>query len=174
MKVRVILNPYADRGRARAKADLVHAVLRAAGVNYELIETSAPGDATSVAAAAVMEGCDAVVAAGGDGTVSEVVNGLHTTAGEGPTLPLGILPLGTGNDFAEVAGIPRDLSRAAAIVAAGNARRVDAGRVTYARCGAPAITRYFANNCAVAMEPLVTIENARIRWLSGNARYVAS
>ncbi|GAF74489.1 unnamed protein product, partial [marine sediment metagenome] len=145
-----------------------------AGLDCTLVETGASGDAGRAAAAAAVGGCDAVVAAGGDGTVSEVVNGLLAAAGEGPTLPLGILPLGTGNDFAEMAGIPRDLERAAAVVAAGCTRLVDAGRVTYTQSGGSAVTRYFANNCAVAMEPLVTIENTRVRWVSGNARYVVA
>jgi diacylglycerol kinase (ATP) len=174
VKVRVILNPYADRWKAQRRADAVHAALLVAGLDCELIETTAPGHATDAAATTAMEECDAVVAAGGDGTVNEVVNGLVRVAGEGPTRPLGILPLGTGNDFAEMAGIPRDLSRAAAIIAAGNTRRVDAGRVRYAQSGDSGVTRYFVNNCAVAMEPLVTIENTRIGWLSGSRRYIVS
>jgi diacylglycerol kinase (ATP) len=160
------------------------ATLRAAGVNYTLVETGAAGDAERAAAAAVGQGCDAVVAAGGDGTVSEVVNGLLAAAGEGPTVPLGILPLGTGNDFAEMVGIPRELEQAAGVVAAGCTWLVDVGRVTYTHeCesesaekgfSAQQHVRYFANNCAVAMEPLVTIESTRVHRVSGNVRYLVA
>ncbi len=174
MKLRVILNPFARRWNARGRTDAVHAALRAAGLDYELIETKAVGEATRAALDGARVGVDAIVAAGGDGTVSEVVNGLLTAAGAGPTKPLGVLPLGTGNDFAEMAGLPHDLQQAAAVLAAGNVRRIDAGRVTYARADKPAAARYFDNNCAVAMESMVTIENMRIHWLSGNLRYVVA
>ena len=176
MKAKVIFNPYADRRRAGGRADALHAALHAAGLDYELTETTASDEATQVASDAAATGFDAVVAAGGDGTVNEVVNGLLLAASGGVTKPLGVLPLGTGNDFAEMAGLPRDLERAAAVVAGGCTRQIDVGRVTYwldQNAGEPT-ARYFVNNCAVAMEPLVTIENARMRRLSGNLRYVVA
>jgi diacylglycerol kinase (ATP) len=174
VKVQVILNPCADRWSARRRTEAVRQALCSVGLDYELVETTTPGEATGVAAAAAMEEHTAVVAAGGDGTVNEVVNGLLVVAGNGPTRPLAILPLGTGNDFAAMAGIPRDLRRAAALVGRGQARQVDVGRVTFAHAGVPAVTRYFVNNCAFAMEPLVTIESTRVRWVPGNTRYVVA
>jgi len=165
MKVTVILNPYADRWGAQAKMPAVRAALTRAGVAYDLVLTTAPGEATQHALQAAQNRVDVVVAAGGDGTVSEVVNGLIRAAGGDATCPLGILPIGTGNDFSDMLGIPRDLEQAAAVIASGNARRVDAGRVN---------DHFFNNNCALAMEPMVTIENARMRRFSGNLRYVAA
>jgi diacylglycerol kinase (ATP) len=122
-------------------------------------------EATRLAQAAAEEGYEAIVAAGGDGTVSEVVNGLILAAGDGPTRPLGVLPIGTGNDFSDMLAIPRDLSAAVAVISAGKTRQVDAGRVN---------DRYFNNNCALAMEPMVTIENIKMRRISGKLRYVAA
>lgn len=165
MKVTVILNPYANRWGAQAKMPAVRAALTRAGVDYDLVLTTAPGEATQQALQAAQNRVDAVVAAGGDGTVSEVVNGLIRSAGDGVTRPLGILPIGTGNDFSDMLGLPRDLEEAADVIAAGQTRRVDAGRVN---------DRFFNNNCALAMEPMVTIENVRMRRLSGNLRYVAA
>lgn len=190
MTLKVILNPCAKRRDAGDRSDAVRAVLHAAGLDCELTATRAAGDATRAALTAAQAGFDAIVAAGGDGTVSEVVNGLIAAAGDEPTRPLGILPLGTGNDFAEMVGLPRDLREAAAVIAKGCTRRVDVGRVTYwsdqgsgldpgslpgptGHAGEPpARRRYFDNNCALAMEPMVTIENTRIRRLSGNLRYL--
>ena len=94
-----------------------------------------------------------------------MVNGLLQAAGDGVTMPLGIMPVGTGNDFNDMAGLPRDLGHAARVIAAGHTRQVDAGIVN---------GRFFDNNCAVAMEPLVTIENVKINRLSGNIRYIAA
>lgn len=165
MKVTVILNPYADRWGAQAKMPAVEAALSRAGVAYDLALTTAPGEATRQALRAAENRVDAVVAAGGDGTVSEVVNGLIRSAEGDVTRPLGILPIGTGNDFNDMMGLPRDLREAAAVIAAGKTRRVDAGRVN---------DHFFNNNCALAMEPMVTIENARMQRLSGNLRYVAA
>ena len=165
MKVTVILNPYADRWGAQAKMPAVEAALSRVGVAYDLALTTAPGEATRQALRAAENRVDAVVAAGGDGTVSEVVNGLIRSAEGDVTRPLGILPIGTGNDFNDMMGLPRDLREAAAVIAAGKTRRVDAGRVN---------DHFFNNNCALAMEPMVTIENARMQRLSGNLRYVAA
>ncbi|MDX1687182.1 MAG: diacylglycerol kinase family lipid kinase [Candidatus Promineifilaceae bacterium] len=165
MKVTVILNPYANRWGAQAKMPAVRAALARAGLTYDLVLTTAPGEATQRALQAAQEGVDAVVAAGGDGTVSEVVNGLIRAADGDVTRPLGILPIGTGNDFGDMMGIPRALDEAAAVIAAGESRQVDAGRVN---------DHFFDNNCALAMEPMVTIENVRMQRLSGNLRYVAA
>ena len=98
MRVKVILNPYANRWRAREQAAAVAAAFRAAGVDCDLTITTTPGEGTPLAEAAARDGYDAVVAAGGDGTINEVINGL-LRAGHSPTRPFGIIPLGTANDF---------------------------------------------------------------------------
>jgi diacylglycerol kinase (ATP) len=169
VRVKVILNPYANRWGAKARAPKIRAALDAAGVNYDLSFIPAPGQGKEEAMKAVETGYDAVVAAGGDGTVHEVVNGLIASANSQPTIPMGVIPVGTGNDFNDMAKLPRDLNQAAQIIAAGNTRQVDAGRVI-----ADGVTHHFDNNCAVAMEPLVTLENVRMTRLSGNIRYVVA
>lgn len=170
MKVKVILNPYANRWRAQQHAPAIHAAFARVGVQCDLVLTTAPTVATREAREAALNTYDAIVAAGGDGTVNEVVNGLIQAAGDEPTKPLGVLPVGTGNDFNDMVGLPRDLTEAVDIIAAGDTRQVDAGRVHAGNGWA----RYFDNNCALAMEPMVTIENTKMRRLSGNIRYVAA
>jgi diacylglycerol kinase (ATP) len=105
--------------------------LRAAGVDFEVAETKAPGEAERLAAGA--NGFDAVVAAGGDGTVHEVVNGLLRA---GAKAALGILPLGSGDDFAKMLPPGDPVSR----IAGGEARAMDAGRIR-----SDSGERYFAN-----------------------------
>jgi diacylglycerol kinase (ATP) len=177
MNVRVLLNPTARGCAARSTIDALHRAFQAAEMDYEISQPEDQEEMRRTAMVAGSGGCDAVVAAGGDGTVHAVVNGLIIAAGSGPTCPLGILPLGTGNDFSDMAGLPRDLHLAARVIAAGQTRRVDAGRVSFAREDGAGVaglqSRYFVNNCAVAMEPLVTIETLRVKRLRGNARYVA-
>lgn len=166
MRYLLVTNPYANRWRARRKLERVEAVFRNRGLDYELAVTGGPGEAIGLARNAAGRGFGAVIAAGGDGTVSEVVNGLML-AGDGAraSLLLGVIPIGTGNDFAEMAGVPREIEAAVEAIAAGPTRRVDVGRVN---------DRYFDNNAAIAMEPRVTIASTRIKWLSGNSRYVVA
>jgi diacylglycerol kinase (ATP) len=169
VKAKIILNPYANRWRAQSQQTLVEQVCRDAGLDFDLSITTGPQNGSEKAQTAVSNGYDMVVAAGGDGTVSEVVNGLIAAAGDGPTHPLGIIPIGTGNDFNDMSGLPRDLTESVGIIAAGQSRSVDAGRVTI-----DGTDHYFDNNCALAMEPMVTIENLHIKRLSGNIRYVVA
>lgn len=168
VKAKIILNPYANRWGARAQVPAIESACRDVGLDFDLVQTAAPGHAITVAASAVTQDYDVVVAAGGDGTVSEVVNGLISVADEA-THPLGIIPIGTGNDFSDMAGLPGELYEAVRTIAGGTTRRVDAGRVE-----ADAKFHYFDNNCALAMEPLVSIENMRMTRFSGNLRYVVA
>jgi len=128
----VILNPVAGRGRVRREWPRMAQALRAAGVGFDLVETKAPGEAVDIAQRAALE-YDAVIAAGGDGTVHEVVNGL-LRAGGGAAL--GVLPLGSGDDFVKM--LPaRD---AVARIVVPEVRALDAGRI---RAGDA--ERFFAN-----------------------------
>jgi len=143
----------------------VRQALQDAGVQFDLTLIPEPRAGTLIAREAARGGYDAIVGAGGDGTLNEVLNGLIQAAGDGPTMPFGVFPIGTGNDFSDMSGLPRELVKAARVVAAGKTRQVDAGRVN---------DHYFQNNCAVAMEPVVTIENEKMTRLSGNIRYLVA
>jgi diacylglycerol kinase (ATP) len=114
-EILVILNPAARSERAKAAWRRIEKL-----PNCTMRVTTAPGDARAVAAAAVTEGFTTIVAAGGDGTVNEVVNGMV-----GSDVALGILPVGTMNVFAAELGLPGDLDEAWAIIRAGRTRRVD-------------------------------------------------
>lgn len=108
---------------ARAdRADVRHLVnwVREKGHYVELYATFEPGDAAEFAARAAKKGVDVVAAGGGDGTVNEVVNGL-----DGFDVPLGIIPLGTANDFARQVGIPADADHAMDVILQRKPRRLD-------------------------------------------------
>lgn len=162
MKIKVILNPYANRWQAGRKVEMVRQAFTAVGLSPTIHQTTAPGEATAVARQAATQ-YDGVVAAGGDGTINEVINGLLQAAGDGATVPFGIMPIGTANDLSDTTHIPRDLTAAAQLLAHGRVRAIDAVRVN---------DHFFINNCAIGMEPLVTQENIKIRRLSGNLRYL--
>ena len=162
MPATVILNPYSNRWGARAQRPAIEAALAAAGLPYTLVETDGPRHATQLAQAALAAGQTPVIAAGGDGLVNEVVNGLVSAGSNGP---LGILSVGTANDLAEMLGLPLDLPGAARTIAAGRTRIIDVGVVN---------DRYFANNSGIGLEPAVTLMNIRLTWLRGVIRYVVA
>jgi YegS/Rv2252/BmrU family lipid kinase len=126
------LNPAAGRGRARREWPGVAARLRDAGIAFDLAETRAAGEGVPMAERAAREYA-AVVAAGGDGTVHEVVNGLMCAGG---TAALGILPIGSGDDLAKTFPPADAVDR----IALGRLRPMDVGRV---ECGSAG--RWFAN-----------------------------
>jgi diacylglycerol kinase (ATP) len=110
---------------ARAeRQDVRHLVnwVREKGHHVEPHVTFETGEALAIAAAAAKRGVDVVAAAGGDGTVNEVVNGL-----DGFDVPLGISPLGTANDFARQVGIPADADHAMDVILQRKPRRLDTG-----------------------------------------------
>jgi diacylglycerol kinase (ATP) len=109
-------------GARAARADFQHLVtwVRGRGHLVEIKLTAEAGEATAFATEAAARGVDVVAAAGGDGTVNEVVNGL-----DGFDVPLGIIPLGTANDFARQVGIPMDPDHAMDVILQRKPRRFD-------------------------------------------------
>lgn len=105
------------------------APLRRDGRVLSLIAGQAPGDLAQHAARAVRQGADLVVAAGGDGTLNEVLNGVARVRGGLARVSLGLLPLGTGNDLARTLEIPTDIKDAVARLAEGRVRRLDVARM---------------------------------------------
>jgi YegS/Rv2252/BmrU family lipid kinase len=122
MKIKLIANPIAG-GNALASIRRAQEYLVFHGCTVELSLTGARGDARKAAAAAKNAGFDRIVAAGGDGTLNEVINGLAPSA-----IPLAFLPLGTTNVFALEAGIPFDVERACAIALDGSPQPVCLGQ----------------------------------------------
>lgn len=113
-----------------------------------------------------------MIAAGGDGTVNETINGLmqaHTNGNGRPAL--GVLPMGRGNDFAFGVGIPQDISLACDVLVNGQRRCIDIGLVTG---GDYPEGRYFGNGIGLGFDTVVGFEAAKIKWLSGAASYLAA
>jgi diacylglycerol kinase (ATP) len=165
----VILNPAAGRGAAGRRADEIGRALTAHGILHELVRTERPLHAAELAAAACGS-YDVVVAAGGDGTGNEVVNGLVRAGADGRQLPaLGMLAVGRGNDFAYGAGIPTDLEEGCEVLARGARRPMDVGRVTGPEIPA---ARHFGNGIGVGFDTIVGLEAAKMKRVQGFLGYV--
>jgi YegS/Rv2252/BmrU family lipid kinase len=121
----LIVNPNAGRGRRTPQLDEARHIFRNAGIETELQETTAPGEATSLARRAVERSCQLVLVCGGDGTVNEAVNGLA-----GSQVPLAVLPAGTANVLAKELSLPWNLPRAAERIVRAQYRRIALGLAT--------------------------------------------
>jgi diacylglycerol kinase (ATP) len=166
MTAKVILNPYSNRWNAQKRWPLAENALRKAGVDFELAVSAGPGNIAELTCQALSDGFSPLIAAGGDGTVGEMVNALaHASAEGAPLTPIGVLPLGTANDLAYALKIPLDLGEAAKVIGAGKIRCMDMGKVN---------DIYFANNSALGLEPYVTVIQSKITWIKGIGRYLVA
>jgi diacylglycerol kinase (ATP) len=138
VRICVIFNPAARGNKARH----FRRQLEALGPQCALKATTAPGDARRLAAEAVGEGYDLIVAAGGDGTINEVLNGLGDAPDGFARARLGVLPLGTVNVFARELKIPLRLERAWEVLRRGNETKIDLPCVEFSANG-KSERRYF-------------------------------
>jgi diacylglycerol kinase (ATP) len=138
----VVVNPRSGGGlSAKRWAKLVGPITDGLGP-FDTRFTEARGDGRRIAREEAQGGRSLVVALGGDGTISEVADGL-LDAGGGPTM--GIIPRGTGGDFRRALELPQDLGAAARKIREGRPRSIDAGRVTFAGHEGETLTRHFVN-----------------------------
>jgi len=164
--MRLIVNPVAGRGYAARIEPDVRRVLEGLGVPFEVVRTMQPSQAVALAEQASLQGCQPVVAVGGDGTVHEVLNGLmRAHANGGPVGTLGVIPAGSGNDFEYMLRTPRGLEGACRQLAECKTRLIDVGRVD---------DRYFANGVGIGFDATVNIVSRRHRRLRGLPLYLLS
>lgn len=127
-RARLIVNPTSGRERATEYAWAICTRLREQYDAVEIVLTLGDGDARRAAMRAVEDGCSTIFVAGGDGTLNEAVNGV-AAADALDRVTFGIVPLGTGNDFAAALGIPLEVEEALQVLLAGRTVAVDLGRV---------------------------------------------
>ncbi|MDX1415217.1 MAG: diacylglycerol kinase family lipid kinase [Candidatus Promineifilaceae bacterium] len=164
MRVMVVLNPSADLGHGLQKRE---AIMRAGEKwgGLSLTVTKNRNHAREIATHAAEDGYDVVVAAGGDGTIHEVVNGLVLDRQN--KTKLGIIPIGSGNDYAYALNIPDDISAAVELIFTGRPQSVDLGLVEDDR----GIRELFNNNFGAGFDANVVIRVEEITRLHGFAKY---
>ena len=167
-RARVILNPSSGRERAADHVERLSTALRARFDQVEMVVTTGDGDAERAAVTAVDDGCDAIFVAGGDGTVNETMNGL-AAAGALDAVPVGIVPLGTGNDFAAALGIPVDVEEALEVLATAHELRVDLGQVN-GRVFVNTSGGGFVAEVSVAVTPQLKTIAGKLAYLIGGAQ----
>lgn len=170
MKTAVLLNPASGHGRAGKLVPTIERLLRASDLDFDLIQSERPWHCSELAEAAAHRGVNVVVAAGGDGTVNETINGLMRARKDGTARPaLGVLSLGTGNDFAASMNIPAKIESALQAIRTNKRRFVDVGFLH--GCGLQK-NRYFGNCVGIGFDAAGGVLVERITWATGLLAYL--
>ena len=142
-RYKIILNPTSGRGLGEKSYPLIERELIKNGLEFEIERTASAGDAMQLAQQAADDNFDVVVAAGGDGTFNEVLNGLMRVGSHRDQRPaLSVLPIGRGNDFCFGADIPASVAAVCHLLAGGECRQIDVG---FVKGGDFPDGRYFGN-----------------------------
>jgi YegS/Rv2252/BmrU family lipid kinase len=157
----IIFNPTAGAGRSAKAMQTVCQILDERKTAYTVFETQYKEHAISLARDAIGKGYDGIISVGGDGTLLEIAGVIH-----GSDETLGVIPAGTGNDFRQAIGVPRDPAEALDIILAGNKRRVDIGVLGEGR--------YFLNVAGTGfdVDVIKNTEKVRRRFTGGFAYFL--
>jgi diacylglycerol kinase (ATP) len=169
---RLILNPAAGTDAGSALVTRINELLRGRFGNVDITITTGPGDGERAGFFAASEGETQLFVAGGDGTLNEVMNGVYASGRLGDVV-FGLLPLGTGNDFATVIGIPPDVDAAVEAFADGHAIPVDVGRLDD-RVFVNVSAGGFVAEVSEAVTPELKTVAGRLAYLIGGAQTLLS
>lgn len=170
MKYLIIVNPTSGRGFAGKSIPKIEALLKSHNLAYDLVQTERPWHAAELTERAAREKVDVVVVASGDGTANEAINGLMRARAAGFNhTAIGLLPVGTGNDFAYGMGVRGTLEENIALLAKDTRKWMDIGRVSG---GDYPEGRYFGNGVGIGFDAYVGFVAANIRWTRGVLAYL--
>ncbi len=170
-RYKIIFNPTAGKGVALKNRERIEELLKSYALDYDLVLTDYPEHAILLARQAAEDGFDYVIAAGGDGTANETINGLmqaREKLGRAPVM--GIIPVGRGNDFSFGANIPQDVDEACALLASVPRKWIDIGRITG---GVQENGLYFGNGVGIGFDAVVGFVAAKSR-LTGMLSYLVA
>ncbi len=171
-RYKIIVNPVSGRGAGAAAFPVVRNRLGELGLDFEMCQTESPGHAIQLSEQAARDGCDVVVAVGGDGTANEVLNGLvRARLSGGSQAVLGVINVGRGNDFGFGVGIPHDMEPACRSLAQDQRRWMDVGCV---RGGDYPLGRYFGNGVGIGFDAVVGFEALKLKRLHGFPSYIVA
>jgi len=166
----VIVNPISGRGRGAQFLPIIKENLRLHDLDFELVSTNRHWPCCELAKQAAIDGYEVVVGAGGDGTVNEIINGIKSASKLGVKQPaLGVLSIGTGNDFAASMGVSTRLDEACYCLAEDRRQIID---IRIVKEGKSANGRYFGNCVGIGFDAAGTIQSYKITWASGDLAYL--
>ena len=172
----VILNPHAGCGKGRRDKNKIISVLDRSGLLYCLHESAYAGHSFVLAKELAINGATHFIIAGGDGTLNETVNGIFSGKNnQCDNIVIGMLPVGTGNDWIRTFGIPDHYRKAMDIILKGKTVVQDVGSVEYTEQG-KYITRFFVNIAGFGFDAMVAARANKLKnnGLSGLRIYIES
>jgi YegS/Rv2252/BmrU family lipid kinase len=163
----VIVNPASASGSTGDAWPQIASDLRSQFGPFRALFTKESGDAATLASEAARKGAKFIIACGGDGTVSEVANGILSS---GKDVELGILPSGTGGDFRRSLEIPSQTRAAAKVLSTGRTVRIDVGRVSFIDHNGTEAMRYFLGvaSCGMSTKVIERVKAGTPEWLPAN------
>jgi len=162
----LILNPQAGSGKGAEYKIKIISLLEQYGFSFSLFTSAYPGHLLKITIEVIKKGYRKIISAGGDGTINEIVNGIFMQKVVNPvSLCLGIIPVGTGNDWIKTFGIPTNYEAAIKVLKEGNILRQNIGKMTVTRKKSK--VRYFANMAGFGFDAMVT-KNANKLKIAGN------
>lgn len=171
MHCTIILNPISGRGNGLHSMPVIRHIFDEEQIDYELHLTEFPGHAIELARKAASSS-DLVIAAGGDGTSNEVLNGLMQAIHlDGHTAGMAVIPAGRGNDFAFSMGIPTSVEEACHFIARTPVRKIDLG-IAYGDNFPNG--RYFGNGVGIGFDAVVGFEALKMKRLKGFTSYIVA
>src|SRR5215203_2383173 len=161
----VIVNPSSADGSTGEAWPQLASDLRSQFGAFRVVFTEHRGDAEALAAEAARKGAKLIIACGGDGTISEVANGILAS---GKDVELGILPSGTGGDFRRTLEIPSQSRAAARVLRTGRTVRIDVGRVSYVDHNGAEAMRYFVGvaSCGMSTKVIERVKAEKVSFAS--------
>ena len=167
-KLGIVLNPTAGRNRAFKIEKHLIGYLRQRNIVFQLEKTKGPKHATDISSQMCKE-LDVIVAVGGDGTVNEVATGIV-----GSSASMAIIPIGSGNDFNKMIGIPSKISLAIDTIISGTKKIFDLGRVRIKNLKGTAQTKHFVNTLGIGIDAEIANEAKQIKYLRGLPLYLVA
>ena len=163
----VIVNPSSAGGSTGEAWPQIASDLRSQFGAFKAVFTKKRGDAAALAGEAARKGAKFIIACGGDGTVSEVANGILSA---GKDVELGILPSGTGGDFRRTLEIPSQSRAAARVLRTGRTVRIDVGRVSFVDHNGAEAMRYVLGvaSCGMSTKVIERVKAGAPDWLPAN------
>lgn len=164
MNFQIILNPFARKGKAFHRIKLIEKYFKKLNMDYEMSITDSPKQAINFALGFANRGFKNIIAAGGDGTINEVVNGIMLS--DNPDdVNFGIISIGGGNDFVKNLDYPRKIKSQIKILRAGYTKKIDIGKIE---------NQYFINTLGIGFDAQVAINYKKNKIISGFPGYLAA
>jgi len=159
-KFKIIINPAAGGGRGKQYIEKVKNFFTEEGITFDISVTRRPLHATEIAKDAASNDYGGIVSVGGDGTINEIVNGVYKYK-----VNLGIIPIGSGNDFIKCIDIPKDFVKAIKTIIKGKTRKIDLGKLE---------NRVFPNVLGIGFDALVADLANKTKLVKGSLKYFIS